>query len=71
MDKLTKSLEKAQSPAKLTKTFTEMEKILMDEAITIAIFQHPNVTAHNSALKNVKPSPLSPQLVWNFWEWKY
>jgi peptide/nickel transport system substrate-binding protein len=71
MDKLTKSLERAQTAAQLTKTYTEMEKILMDEAITLAIFQHPNVTAHNSALKGVKPSPLSPQLVWNFWEWKY
>jgi peptide/nickel transport system substrate-binding protein len=71
MDKLTKSLERQQTTAQVTKTYTEIEKILMDEAITLAIFQHPNVTAHNSALKNVKPSPLSPQLVWNFWEWKY
>ena len=22
-------------------------------------------------LKNVKPAGLSPQVVWNFWEWKY
>jgi peptide/nickel transport system substrate-binding protein len=71
MDRLTKSLERQRTTAQVTKTYTDMEKILMDEAITLAIFQHPNVTAHNSALKNVKPSPLSPQLVWNFWEWKY
>lgn len=71
MDTLTKSLERSQSAAQLTKTYADMEKILMDEAISLAIFQHPNVTAHNSALKNIKPSPLSPQLVWNFWEWRY
>ncbi len=48
-----------------------VEKQVMEDAITLPIFQHPGVTAVNKLLKNVKPAPLSPQLVWNFWEWKY
>jgi len=48
-----------------------VEKELMKDAITLPIFQHPGVTAVNKKLQNVKPNPLSPQLVWNYWEWKY
>ncbi|MEY4337315.1 MAG: hypothetical protein RL680_210, partial [Actinomycetota bacterium] len=32
---------------------------------------HPGVVAVNKDLKNVKPAPLSPQMVWNYWEWTY
>jgi len=48
-----------------------VEKELMNDAVSLPIFQHPGVTAVNAKLKNVKPNPLSPQLVWNYWEWKY
>ncbi|MEN9517118.1 MAG: hypothetical protein RLZZ159_984, partial [Actinomycetota bacterium] len=48
-----------------------IEKELMNDAVSLPIFQHPGVTAVNKKLQNVKPNPLSPQLVWNYWEWKY
>jgi peptide/nickel transport system substrate-binding protein len=48
-----------------------VEKELMKDAISLPIFQHPGVTAVNKKLQNVKPNPLSPTLVWNYWEWKY
>ncbi len=48
-----------------------IEKELMSDAVSLPIFQHPGVTGVNAKLQNVKPSPLSPQLVWNYWEWKY
>jgi peptide/nickel transport system substrate-binding protein len=48
-----------------------IEKELMKDAVSLPIFQHPGVTAVNKKLQNVKPNPLSPQLVWNYWEWKY
>ncbi|MGA1689993.1 MAG: hypothetical protein ACO385_06505, partial [Candidatus Nanopelagicaceae bacterium] len=51
--------------------YTIIEKEIMADALTLPIFQHPGVTAVNAKLKNVKPNPLSPQLVWNYWEWKY
>ena len=51
--------------------YTIIEKQIMSDALTLPIFQHPGVTAVNKKLQNVKPNPLSPQLVWNYWEWKY
>ena len=51
--------------------YTIIEKEIMADALTLPIYQHPGVTAVNAKLKNVKPNPLSPQLVWNYWEWKY
>jgi peptide/nickel transport system substrate-binding protein len=48
-----------------------VEKELMKDAVSLPIFQHPGVTAVNKKLQNVKPNPLSPTLVWNYWEWKY
>jgi peptide/nickel transport system substrate-binding protein len=47
------------------------EKELTSNAVTLGIFQHPAATAINSALKGVKPAPLSPNLVWNFWQWHF
>jgi peptide/nickel transport system substrate-binding protein len=71
LDAILHSLEAKLSPAQITAKYLAAEKILMQDAISLAIFQHPAVTAVNSALKNVKPSALSPTLVWNYWEWKY
>lgn len=51
--------------------YLKIEKELMKDAVTLPIFQHPGVTAVNRKLQNVKPNPLNPQLVWNYWEWKY
>ncbi|MFM7351173.1 MAG: ABC transporter substrate-binding protein [Actinomycetota bacterium] len=51
--------------------YLAVEKEVMKDAVTLPIFQHPGVTAVNAKLQNVKPNPLSPQLVWNYWEWKY
>lgn len=51
--------------------YTIIEKEIMADALTLPIYQHPGVTAVNKKLQNVKPNPLSPQLVWNYWEWKY
>jgi peptide/nickel transport system substrate-binding protein len=47
------------------------EKELTSNAVTLGIFQHPAATAINSALKGIKPAPLSPNLVWNFWQWHF
>jgi peptide/nickel transport system substrate-binding protein len=47
------------------------EKIMVEDAASINIFQWPTLTAVNSDLKNVSPAPLVPNGLWNFWEWKY
>ena len=47
------------------------DKIIMANAYGLPLYQNVSVTAWSKALKGVKPAPLSPQLVWNFWEWSY
>lgn len=71
VDDILKSLEQKLTPAQITAKYLAVEKYLIADALTLPIFQHPAATAVNSALKNIKPAPLSPNLVWNFWEWKY
>jgi len=47
------------------------ERQINQDAFFLGIFQNPNATAWNSDLQGVKPSPLSPTLVWNYWEWHF
>ena len=71
MDAILDKLETKLTPAQVTAAYKAADKLLADDAVTLPIFQHPAVTAYNSALKNVKPAPLTPNIVWNYWEWKY
>jgi peptide/nickel transport system substrate-binding protein len=59
------------SEAALASKYAQIEKIINKDAVTIGVFIHPGVLAINENLKNVKPGPLSPQMVWNYWEWTY
>jgi peptide/nickel transport system substrate-binding protein len=59
------------SSAEILARYTAVEKTVMDAAISLPIFQHPGVTGVNSDLVGIKPAPLSPTLVWNFWEWHF
>ncbi|HHU40444.1 MAG TPA: ABC transporter family substrate-binding protein [Propionibacterium sp.] len=50
---------------------SEVEKILVDEAFGLTIFQFPEITGYDSTkIKNVKSIALSPTFFWNFWEWE-
>jgi len=51
--------------------YTIIEKELYNDVVTLPIVQFPEVTGANAKLQNVKPGPLSPQIVWNYWEWRY
>jgi hypothetical protein len=53
------------------KTNQIFEKEYFKDAVGLPLFQWASVIAATKTLKNVKPSGLSPQVVWNFWEWKY
>jgi peptide/nickel transport system substrate-binding protein len=71
MDKILDKLETKLTPAQVIAQYKAADKLIADDAITLPIFQHPAVTAHNAALKGVKPAPLTPNIVWNYWEWSY
>ena len=58
----------ADGAFKVNQTF---EKEYFKDAVGLPLFQWASLIAANKTLKNVKPSALSPQVVWNYWEWKY
>ena len=61
----------AMSDAARNRNWVAVERAVYAEAYTIGLFQWPGVTAVNSDLKGVKPSSITPNLVWNYWEWSY
>lgn len=48
----------------------EVEKILVDEAFGLTIFQFPEITGISNQITGVSSIPLSPTFFWNFWEWQ-
>jgi peptide/nickel transport system substrate-binding protein len=67
-------LDKLQVPLdnrSLVSLVIQAERIIHNEGLSVGVFQFPAVTAYNKNLKGVKPAPLSPNLVWNYWEWAY
>jgi peptide/nickel transport system substrate-binding protein len=71
VDSIISTLDVPMSEAALASKYAQIEKIINKDAVTIGVFIHPGVLAVNENLKNVKPGPLSPQMVWNYWEWTY
>jgi peptide/nickel transport system substrate-binding protein len=61
----------SMSDASRNAKWVTIERAMHAEGYTIGLFQWPGVTAVNSDLKNVKPSAITPNLVWNYWEWTY
>ncbi len=48
----------------------EIDAELWNDAYGITVFQFPGVTVFNADLTGIDPSPLSPTLFWNYWEWE-
>ena len=47
------------------------DKIVHDNYWGLPLYQNVSLIAYTKALSGVKPSPLSPSVVWNYWEWHY
>ena len=71
LDKVLHSLEAKLSPKQIAAKYLAAEKILVADAVSLGIFQHPAVTSFTTGLKGIKPAPLTPNLVWNYWEWHF
>ncbi len=71
LDKLFDKLALPMAPNAVVTVLIAAERIIHAEGLTIPIFQFPSVVAYNKNLKNIKPSPLVPMIVWNYWEWSY
>jgi peptide/nickel transport system substrate-binding protein len=71
VDAIIATLDAPLSESILAAKYIQIERLTNADAITLGVFIHPGVAAVNKDLKNVKPGPLSPQMVWNYWEWTY
>ncbi len=71
VDGIIATLDAPMSESLLVAKYIQIERLTNADAITIGVFIHPGVVAVNKDLKNVKPGPLSPTIVWNYWEWSY
>jgi peptide/nickel transport system substrate-binding protein len=47
------------------------DKIVHDNYWGLPLYQNVSLIAYTKSLVGVKPSPLSPSVVWNYWEWHY
>ena len=72
IDKIYKELGASpKTPAELADAFTKVDAELIKDAVTLPIFQHPSANGVNAKLQGVAPSPFSPNLVWNLWDWYF
>jgi hypothetical protein len=59
------------TPKQRLEQYTIIDKELFSNSITLPIVQFPEAAGVNAKLQNVKIGPLAPQVVHNFWTWKY
>jgi len=72
IDKIYKELgSKPLSAAEIKSRFITVDQELIKDAVTLPIFQHPSANGVNAKLQGVAPSPFSPTLVWNLWDWYF
>ena len=71
LDAILKKLQLPMDNRTYITTIIAAERIIHAEGLTSGVFLHPAVTAVNKELKGIKPSPLSDDVVWNWWEWSY
>jgi peptide/nickel transport system substrate-binding protein len=71
LDKILHSLEAYLTPAQITAKYLAAEKIIHDNYYSLPLYQWPAVAAASTALKGIKFAPLTPNIVWNYWEWHY
>jgi peptide/nickel transport system substrate-binding protein len=64
-------LNKTLSPAEAYDANLAFEKAYFKDAVGLPMYQLASFAASSKNLKNVKPGPLSPEVVWNYWEWTY
>ena len=48
----------------------EIDAALWDDAYGLPLYQFPSLVAVRGGIENVSPSPLTPGLTWNVWEWQ-
>lgn len=60
-----------KTAAQIAAAFTAVDAELIKDAVTLPVFQHPAANGVNAKLQGVAPSPFSPNLIWNLWDWSF
>lgn len=68
LDTLLKRFEGPLSATEIISAKIAAERQLWSNYWTLQVYQWPGVAAWNKDLKNVLPSPLNPNVVWNYWQ---
>jgi hypothetical protein len=72
IDKIYKDLGASpKTAAQIADAFTKVDAELIKDAVTLPVFQHPAANGVNAKLQGVAPSPFSPNLIWNLWDWSF
>jgi ABC-type transport system substrate-binding protein len=72
IDKIYKELGASpKTAAQIADAFTKVDAELIKDAVTLPVFQHPSANGVNAKLQGVAPSPFSPNLIWNLWDWSF
>jgi peptide/nickel transport system substrate-binding protein len=70
IDQLYDDLQTELDPVKQQEINQKVEKILVDQAFGVTLYQFPAVTAYSSNVSGVAPITISPTIVSGFWNWK-
>jgi peptide/nickel transport system substrate-binding protein len=72
VDTLASSLQSDYlTAAQVTAKRLQIDKIVHDNYWGLPLYQNPTITTYNQVIKNVKPSPIGANVVWNYWEWHF
>ncbi|WP_306233661.1 ABC transporter family substrate-binding protein [Agrococcus beijingensis] len=69
MDEVVKELNVTVDAERQLELLKDIDRILVEDAFGITIFQFPEVTAFSDRISGVDSSPLAPTIFWNVWDW--
>ncbi|WP_425844719.1 ABC transporter family substrate-binding protein [Agrococcus sp. TSP3-2-1] len=69
MDAVVQELNTTADEERQMELLMEIDRILVEDAFGITIFQFPEITAFSDRISGVDSSPLAPTIFWNVWDW--
>lgn len=69
MDTVVQELNTTADEERQMELLKEIDRILVEDAFGITIFQFPEITAFSDRITGVDSSPLAPTIFWNVWDW--
>jgi peptide/nickel transport system substrate-binding protein len=72
LDKILASLESdVLTPAQVLEKRIAADKIIIENAWGLLLYQGNQLVSHSKAIKGIDPSQFSPGFLWNYWKWSY